>query len=201
MTISRASTESMWVEFVRQAEQLFVLNCRLPGRVSRLSPLEAPFFDGDVLLGEGGWPLVSSFARAHGDAVVSFLMVDPGGDQLVGAAGAYGAFTCGSTDLSDEYVTGLLGAPEAHASGQPLLVADTFVLFGASPTWGVWVERGMAGVVFSATPHLLGSWESLNQPLMRVDEALEDFLGANLGDSDAAALFADALRQNYAGTL
>lgn len=177
-------------------EAVFDLNSRLPSVVSSLASADAPFFDGDIVLGGSGWELASSLALAHGDPTVNVLMLDPDPAEFFSSTGEYGCFSCASDAARDSYVAGLFGDPREVAD-QIGYVAETVAVFGASGRWGIWAERNIAGLVVSAEPSALGAWELDNGPFLTVDEALDEFLGLNLGVGAAGLDFAIWLRRNY----
>jgi hypothetical protein len=51
--------------------------------------------------------------------------------------------------------------------------------------------------VVSAQPSALGKWDLDNGPFFTVEEALDEFLGLNLGGGPAGAEFAISLLRNY----
>lgn len=185
-----------WRSIRERGAAVFDLNGRLPSVVSSLSSPDAPFFDGDVMLGGSGWLLASSLALAHGDPAVNVLMLDPDPAEFFESTGQYGAFSCASNAARDCYVAGLFEAPGGDGN-QIAYVAETVAVFGASGRWGIWAERNIAGVVVSAQPSTLGLWELDNGPFFAVEEALDEFLGLNLGDGPAGIEFAISLRRNY----
>jgi hypothetical protein len=194
-TLLRSAME--WQRLVGRAEAVFDLSLRLPAVVSHLSCGRAPFFDGDVILGEGGWSLVSSLAAFHNDGVVNLLVVDPGPDLYLEWLGRYGGFCCQSNATSDCYTRGLFGDTASPLVGQIAYTAEVVAVFGDSGRWGVWVERNIAGLVTSADPGALPEWELYHGPFLPADEALDDFLGLQLGGSAASSAFGDTLRRNY----
>jgi hypothetical protein len=192
----RLCSATAWGQILALAEGVFDLSVRLPLRVSYLQSPDRAFFDGDVMFGESGWPLVASLATAHEDPAVNLLVVDPGVEYFLSTAGEYGGFSCQSSSDSACYVVGLFGESGCSAGGQIGYAAETVALFGSRGTWGLWVERGIAGVVVSAAPSALSDWELEHGPFLGAADALEDFIGVNFGgsvDSD----FASSLRRNY----
>ena len=196
MNGSRTRTAEAWRRLHTLAEGVFDLSSRLPSTVSRVPLAHAPFFDGDVVFGETGWPLVASLANVHNDPVVNLLVIDPDADFFLEATREYGGFSCETSSDSDSYVAGLFGEPRCSVVGQIGYAAEIVVLFGTRGRWGIWVERGVAGLIVSAIPSALARWELDYGPFLTVEDALEGFLGVNLGGS-ADSEFAISLRRNY----
>jgi len=193
----RVQSAEEWRQLRRIAEAVFDLSSRLPFLVSSLPIPNAPFFDGDVVFGEIGWGLVSSLAVVHGDPDVNVLVVEPDTAAFISMLGEYGGFSCPSSSTIDCYLAGLFGEPTRGPVGQIGYAAETIAIFGASGRWGIWVERNVAGLVVSATPSALAAWELENGPLLNADDALDGFLGVNLGGNAPDSEFASVLRRNY----
>jgi hypothetical protein len=192
----RPCSAGAWGQLRALAEGVFDLSGRLPSQVSHLRSPDHAFFDGDVVFGESGWLLVASLAAVHEDPVVNLLVVDPGVEYFLSMTGEYGGFICQSSSDSNCYVAGLFGESGCSAGGRIGYAAETVVLFGSRGAWGLWVERGIAGLVVSAAPSALGDWELEHGPFLGAADALEGFIGVNFGgsvDSD----FASSLRRNY----
>ena len=192
----RVQSAEEWRRLCDLAEQVFDLASRLPSVVSHLEPADAPFFDGDVVFGEIGWSLASSLAFLHDDPVVNLVVVDPESSVFLEATGEYGGFSCPSSSSSESYTSGLFGVSRGVA-GQIGYAAETVAIFGASGRWGIWVQRNIAGLVVSACPQVLGAWELELGPFLSTEDALDGFLGLNLGDAATDSEFARTLRRNY----
>lgn len=197
MTSVRVQTAEQWRQLRSRAEAVFDLSSRLPFVVSRLPIPSAPFFDGDVVFGEIGWAMVSSLALVHGDPDVNVLVVEPDTATFISAVGEYGGFSCPSSGRVGCYLAGLFGKPSSGAAGQIGYAAETIAIFGTSGRWGIWVERNVAGLVVSATHPTLAAWKLENGPFLDADDALDGFLGLNLGGSAPDSAFASTLRRNY----
>lgn len=198
MTSVRVHSAESWRQLRSQAEAVFNLNSRLPHVVSTLLTSRSPFFDGDVIFLDDAWDLVSSLAIVHGDTDVSVMVAESDtASFILSTTGEYGGFTCSSSGTADCYRTGLFGESPRGPAGLIGYVADTVAIFGTSGRWGIWVERNIAGLVVSTTPSALASWELENGPFLNADEALDGFLGVNLGGSAPDSEFADTLRRNY----
>jgi hypothetical protein len=196
MNGSRTRTAEAWRQQLTLAEGVFDLSSRLPSSVARVPLAHAPFFDGDVVFGEYGWSLVASLAKVHNDPVVNLLVIDPDADFFLEETGEYGGFSCQSGSDSDGYVAGLFGETRRSVVGQIGYAAEIVVVFGTRGRWGIWVERGVAGLIVSANPSALGPWELENGPFLTADDALEGFLGVNFGGSPDSE-FAVSLLHNY----
>ena len=193
----RVHSAEEWRRLRNLAEAVFDLNGRLPAVVSSLLLPDAPFFDGDVIFGEPGWGLASSLALVHGDPVVNVLVVRPDAAEFLATTGQYGCFFCRSDGSDERYLAGLFGEPSSGPVGQIGYAAETLAIFGMSGLWGIWVERNIAGLAVSADPSVLGRWELDNGPFMTADDALDGFLGMNLGGVGPESEFANSLRRNY----
>lgn len=201
MSSVRVRSAEGWHRLRVLAEAVFDLDSRLPAIVSSVRASDAPFFDGDVMFGESGWDLASSLALVHGDSVVNVLVVEPDSAFLLGVRDEYGGFSCRAGGTADCYVAGLFGEPSDGVAGQLGYVAETVALFGSSSRWGIWVERNIAGLVVSADPSALGAWELEHRPFVAADDALDGFLGLNLGAAASDSEFASSLRLNYGAFL
>jgi hypothetical protein len=197
MSSVRVQSAEEWQRLRGLADSVFDLNSRLPSAVSSLRVSESPLFDGDVIFGESGWGLVSSLALVHSDPTVNVLVVEPDSAAFLSSTGEFGGFSCRSDGAADCYLAGLFGEPSSGPAGQIGYVAETAALFGTSGRWGIWVERNVAGLVVSSDPSALGGWELENGPFLGVDDALEGFLGTNLGYVTPGSEFASSLRRHY----
>ena len=92
---------------------------------------------------------------------------------------------------------GLFGNTESPVIDKIGYAAEVVAVFGDSGRWGVWVERNLAGLVASADPPSLAMWELEQGPFLSAEDALDDFLSLNLGDSSADVSFAADLCRNY----
>ena len=188
---------TVWNQLRSEAERVVDVSARLPAVVHRLPLLDAPFFDGDAVFSEVGWALASSLARLHGDPKVNLIVVDPEPEYFLDAIGEYGAFSCDASDAVECYLAGLFGDGSNNAVGQIGYTAETVAIFGMSGRWGIWVERNVAGLVASVKLPGLAAYMDDHGLFLAVDDALEDLLGLNLGDTAASSQFSDSLRRNY----
>ena len=193
----RVQSAEEWLRLRSLAEAVFDFDARFPLAVSSLPIPESPFFDGEIIFGQSGWDLVSSLAIVHGDSDVNVLVVDPDADAFIDATGEYGAFSCQSDGADDCYLAGLFDESSRGVAGQIGCAAETVAVFGSAGRWGIWVERNIAGLVASADRSELGVWELENGPFLTADDALDGFLGVNLGNVGPDSEFATALRRNY----
>jgi hypothetical protein len=197
MSSETVSGDRVWQAVVAKGSEVFRLERRLPEVVHRLGCGARPFFDGDVVFGPSGWSMLASLATIHGDSVVHFLTVDPPAKYFLESIGRYGAFTTEATSDQDGYAEGLLGASVEAAPGKIAYVAEVAALFGDTGRWGIWVERGLGGLVSVDDPSRIHHWELTNGPFLSVEEALGDFLALNLAHGAEAEAFARRLRRNY----
>jgi len=192
----RVQSAEEWRQLRSRAEAVFDLSRRLPFVVSRLQTPGAPFFDGDVVFSDIGWGLASSLAVVHRDPIVNVLVVDPDSAAFISTIGEYGGFSCPSSGTVDCYLAGLFGEASRGGAGQIGYAAETVAVFGTSG-WGIWVERNVAGLVVSTNPSALTAWELENGPFLDADDAIDGFLGVNLGGLARDSEFASTLRRNY----
>lgn len=161
----------------------------MPEAISRLELPTLPLFDGDVVFGDSAWDMIAALAALHDDELVHFLTIEPGPDQFSEPKGRYG-FTIPSDSTTIDYGEALYGSkgPEHHVTTLGYVV-DVAAVFGESLDWGIWTERNVAGLVVGKDPELLQAWQLGYGPFLAVEEALQDFLGINLGSisDDAAA--------------
>jgi hypothetical protein len=197
MTSGRVQSAEEWGQLWSGAEAVFDLSSRLPFVVSRLQTPGAPFFDGDVIFGDIGWGLASSLAVVHGDPIVNVLVVEPDTAAFISTIGEYGGFSCPSSGTVDCYLAGLFGEASRGVAGQIGYAAETVAVFGTSGRWGIWVERNVAGLVVSTIPSALAAWELENGPFLDADDAIDGFIGVNLGGPSHSSEFARTLRRNY----
>lgn len=197
MSPQTASTEGAWQTLLTKGSEVFRLERRLPDIVHRLRCGPRPFFDGDLVFGTSAWTMVASLAALHRDPLVHFLTIEPSAEHFLEAAGTYGGFTVAVTSDGDGYARGLFGGTLEAAPGKPAYVAEVAVLVGETGRWGIWVERGVAGVVSVEDPSALGGWELAYGPFLSAEDALDDFLALNLADGDVADAFARRLKRNY----
>jgi len=170
---------------------------RLPGIVHKLKCGYAPFFDGDVVFGAGSWPMISSLAALHGDAVVHFMTVEPEARYFLEAAGHCGAFSTPVGADSDVYAAGLFGSDLRATSGKIAYTAEVAALFGNSGRWGIWSERGVIGLLATEDPGAIAEWEIAFGPFLSVEDALDGILRVNFGGAAVPEEFAAALERNY----
>lgn len=192
----RWQTPVVWEHRLNQCDAIFETSKRLPEVVHRLKLAPLPIFDGDVIFGSNAWPMLAALAALHGDQEVNFLTVEPTSESFLASTGSYGGFTIPPCSTSDAFGAALFDSTLIGSPGAIGHAAEVAAVFGDSLAWGIWSERNIAGVVTAADPGLLGEWQLEHGPFVSIEDALQEFLGVNLGSKAGAELFA-TFEQNF----
>ncbi|MBW9207142.1 hypothetical protein KV097_14440 [Mumia sp. zg.B17] len=142
-------------------------------------PFKVPVGNADVcqfsLAIEGPFgSVLQHLVDAHGDARVSFAVLDPTPDYYRESYGSYPGFTLSGPTIARTYWDAVAHEPGDDPTGSAAYTANVVGIVGSSGEWAVWAERSW-DIAIVLTQRSGGTWLSAGVDFVSVETALADF--------------------------